>query len=506
MRLLPGGPFKIFNLVVLRLASFMIPRHQRAEWLKEWQAELWHVRQTYGAEDGVCWQTEQQVAAFCAGAFQDAFYLRQHVKIDVAPRQHQGSAARYLLFLAGLATVGYCCFMLLPGVRAVMRPSPYRDARNLMLITRSGFSGTSSPTIRIDQFRAWQDQKQHLFSAFAFYRPVVKAVTLAPHHLVDLSIAQSSQNLFELLGLPIRSLQSSHDSDSKRPKLIVTAEAAQRYFGGDRQAVGQTIEVGLRRVEIVGIVPTQLWKLPGKVDAWLLEPDRDASAIPPNAMGFLVGHLEPSIGHDQFSDRWDMSVPTGQGDTDNLVCSTLSRRAGAPFGVFLFAVIVAFLALPATISLPLGEYSISTHKLSWSKRFLRWIYLATKIALIFPIVYFTSMDLAHLSISFTPETSEWIQLVTSFSICLFALRWALKDQRKRCPVCLGRLTHPARVGQPSRTFLAWNGTELMCAGGHGLLHVPELPTSWFGTQRWLYLDSSWNVLFKEAHLAPPGIQ
>ena len=57
------------------------------------------------------------------------------------------------------------------------------------------------------------------------------------------------------------------------------------------------------------------------------------------------------------------------------------------------------------------------------------------------------------------------------------------------------LTCPARVGEPSRNFLAWNGTELICAGGHGFMHVPEMATSWFGTQRWLHLDPSWSGLF-----------
>jgi hypothetical protein len=78
---------------------------------------------------------------------------------------------------------------------------------------------------------------------------------------------------------------------------------------------------------------------------------------------------------------------------------------------------------------------------------------------------------------------------------LFGLRWILLDQRNRCPVCLRRVTHPARVGLTGRTFLAWNGTELICTGGHTLLHVPAMPTSWFSTQRWLYLDSSWKSLF-----------
>jgi hypothetical protein len=100
-----------------------------------------------------------------------------------------------------------------------------------------------------------------------------------------------------------------------------------------------------------------------------------------------------------------------------------------------------------------------------------------------------------------PFWSEYIQLVSSFSICLFGLRWVLRDQRQRCPVCLRRLTHPARVGQPSRSFLDWNGIELICVGGHGMLHIPEMQTSWFDTQRWLYLDSSWDVLFADAGLA-----
>ena len=90
-------------------------------------------------------------------------------------------------------------------------------------------------------------------------------------------------------------------------------------------------------------------------------------------------------------------------------------------------------------------------------------------------------------------------LALAFFALLFAFRWALRDQRQRCPVCLRLLSNPAHVGEASRNFLAWNGTELICAEGHGLLHIPELPTSWFSTQRWLYLDPSWSALFADAY-------
>jgi hypothetical protein len=31
--------------------------------------------------------------------------------------------------------------------------------------------------------------------------------------------------------------------------------------------------------------------------------------------------------------------------------------------------------------------------------------------------------------------------------------------------------------------------------GHGLLHVPEIPTVSFRTQSWMHLDRSWSGLF-----------
>jgi len=40
----------------------------------------------------------------------------------------------------------------------------------------------------------------------------------------------------------------------------------------------------------------------------------------------------------------------------------------------------------------------------------------------------------------------------------------------------------------------WYGTEFLCLKGHGLLHVPEIPTT-YNTQRWMDLDASWGSLF-----------
>ena len=43
--------------------------------------------------------------------------------------------------------------------------------------------------------------------------------------------------------------------------------------------------------------------------------------------------------------------------------------------------------------------------------------------------------------------------------------------------CLRPLAEPVRVGRPSLNFLEWNGTELLCTEGHGLLSIPEIESS-----------------------------
>jgi len=141
---------------------------------------------------------------------------------------------------------------------------------------------------------------------------------------------------------------------------------------------------------------------------------------------------------------------------------------------------LALLTLPATTSLALGEYP--------TKRFRRWIFLGLKFTLIVPIVFCGTLDLAPII------SSMGVQPHATLVGYVLAFRWALIDQRRRCPVCLRLLTNPTRIGQASQTFLEWYGTEFLCLKGHGLLHVPEIPTT-YSTQRWQDLDPSWGSLF-----------
>jgi hypothetical protein len=117
----------------------------------------------------------------------------------------------------------------------------------------------------------------------------------------------------------------------------------------------------------------------------------------------------------------------------------------------------------------------------------RWIFLAVKIVLVLPIVLFGSVALFSMIAAGLQAHGMIVSSVIGF-------RWVLMDQRRRCPICLRVLSNPTTIGQASRTLLELYGTELMCARGHGLLHVPEIRNS-YSEQRWLHLDSSWSSLF-----------
>lgn len=146
---------------------------------------------------------------------------------------------------------------------------------------------------------------------------------------------------------------------------------------------------------------------------------------------------------------------------------------------------IALLILPVTTTLALGEYPLPAH----NTRLRRWFFLGLKFVLIVPIVFCGTLDFGPFI------ASAGIRPLITLIGYILAFRWVLIDQRQRCPVCLRLLTNPVRIGQPSHTVLDWYGTELVCLKGHGFLHVAETPTSSYSTQRWLYLDSSWQSLF-----------
>jgi len=421
----------LFHRAILRSAAVLVPESQRAEWLAEWRSELWHVRRDPGGRN---------VAAFCLGAFRDAFWLRRNgpdtgsnpgahdfLRLNVPPPPAGiesfpdagvpalSSPVQCLSWLAALGLLCLAAALLLPGARAVLRCSLY--PRNLVMLSpaergdpsvQNGFFDPY-PTVSREQFEALKGHSDGQFTGLAFYVPVRLTVE-TPSGKRTLSVARTTADLFRV--------------------------------------------VGQRRI------------LPGSGEAWQIEDEAALAALPASTEGFVVGRLRYDglrNSRFQFFRLCDRSFVLGWVVLVVFLCAWI-----------LFAII--------------KSVSPGGHPRRIGPR--RGLFLAAKTLLVLPIVLFGTLDLASLGGAVSPL---FFHIAVAGS--LFAVRWIHTDQRKRCPVCLRLLANPVRIGESSRILLEWHGTELMCPRGHGLLYVPEWPAIWSRRQRWMGLGPSWSGLF-----------
>jgi hypothetical protein len=485
--------FDVFDRSLLCCASLLLPQKRRAEWRLEWESELWHVRRTRLAPGAVSWRAEREIVFFCLGAFQDAICLRW-LWWQNQPRYapFQGSPVACLAWLAGILLAVFLSSLLLPGVRAVHSLSNNRVRPGTILIQDDAADNRSIPSMTIEQVRIWQRTRQRYFDEFAFYRITKEPVQLGSQASGTWAVAQASANLFSLVGWPVHHVAQNDALPDDSPRLVLSERAWRRHFGADPEIVGKLLHVGTRLGRVVGVAPDDLWRMPGQADVWLLEPD---SEITPAGTGYVVAHLTRRGRLEMWAGLVRIASFNSRDSEHDFLGISLEEQTPGPWPIFLFASLLAALTLPVVTAVSSAEFIFNTHKPAWIRRAVRIAFLGAKIVMLLAIAYFSSVDLAYYHLPAFSTAAVYIQLISSYFISLFGVRWALMDQHRRCPVCLRPVAHPAEVGILSRTFLDWSGTELMCAGGHTLLHVPALPTSWFSTQRWMFLDSSWDFLF-----------
>jgi hypothetical protein len=456
---------RFIHLGLLRGASLLVPARRRSEWSQEWRTELWYVLRECSSESSATPRPIREATAFCLGAYQDAFYLRKRLWQKYPPlTEMRGSVALCLLILVALLIASWGIAVMSPGVRAEGDLSRIRIYSQPLLYPRRGSGVRASAAVAEEQARTSLGSKQRYFDGFSYYRVTQETVSSSTASRTQWTVALASSDLFAVLHLPLRFALHAGKTPDKLPRILLSEETWMTEFGGNPDIAGTEIHIGLLDARVAGVAFASSQNLPGKVNAWLLEPNSEISG---DGAGFVVGHLTP-FGYFQMGPRW--AIP-------------------------LFGVILAFLALPGITSMAMGDCSRDSQKPSLPKRSLFWAFFMAKISLLLPFVYFASLDLDCSFVRPLSDFSGYIQFISSLVLCLFGLRWAFRDQQRRCPVCLRRMAHPAEVGQPSRTFLSWNGTELVCKHGHTLLHIPETPTSWFAAQRWVYLDQSWQFLF-----------
>lgn len=415
---------------ILQCAALLAPNDEREEWLAEWRAEAAYVRDAGGSA---------QTMRFCLGAFRDALWLRRNRRAASAKRI-MNSPVKCLAVLAVSAAICMLIGLRPSGaLRGISSPA-YREPEKLAMVSR--IPGKTPTFAQIPVAEYWiASHSASLEAEVAFYAP---KLTWADSKRFVLAVA--SPNLFRLLGVP-----------APRSGLVMRWSAVHRCFKDDPRIVGREIEVADSKVEVAAVIPDGSWRLPGFVDGWLLDDGRLAS-LPAETNGFMVARLHQHLANSRAKLGDFGFAPLPQ---DHPLLAL----------VLVTGLCLAF--LPAAAPFGLGAYASNNRR--WSTRARRWGFMAIKLTLLIPIVVCGAFGIGLLPIS--PQ---------AFVIgSILALRWAISDQRSRCPVCLHSLSHPVTMGEASHTFLDWYGTEFVCARGHGFLHVAAVRTSCSVEQRWL---------------------
>ncbi|HEX4320053.1 MAG TPA: hypothetical protein VHZ52_04070 [Acidobacteriaceae bacterium] len=167
------------------------------------------------------------------------------------------------------------------------------------------------------------------------------------------------------------------------------------------------------------------------------------------------------------------------------------------FGSFLFVAVPAMVAAVGTY--PLRPLRCDHAHIGAKKRLsarTRWnLFLAAKIALTLILGFLATLVATVPARMVVGKYADWVELLLASVLVTVGLRWALLNQEQRCQKCLRMMGQPTRVGPPSRNFLEWNGMELVCTEGHGLLHVPEMQGSWCWYDVWVELEPGWGGIF-----------
>lgn len=484
--------------MILRAAGWIVPRPARAEWRKEWEAELayaWKVSQTSRPSMG------SRLLCRCCGAFLDAAWYRcNREDLRHTSRNWLQTPAFLLLTLVSALLLFAVASGNLPRMRSILLSPPYGDPQRIVTVSRTGVINSAEWVIPYFWVEIWRKQAQTLEAVAAYsWRPQTSALTIAGHKAKIRSV-RVEDGLFQVFGVkPLLGRASQpRDAHGCQNCLVLSYETWRRQFSSDPNILQKKTMIDGQEATVIGVLPERFWFPSEDVGLWWLA---DRTLFSGEAVG-VVARLTSQVtdGWVEWALQRDISNALNERFWgSSLQVWPVQDRIRQPLIFYALALCIALLVITPVFWSGRLNLRPQCAKLVGACRW--WSFFGTKsflllLILLTAVVEFTAEPYVFPSgrATFIVESvSLWI-----FSIgCVFILWWSLADQQSRCRVCLRKLALPAHIGRSGCLLLGWVGTELACPEGHGLLHVTETDVCWLNPTQWTRLDESWESLFSE---------
>ena len=319
----PESPseFKLHLLLsLISTVAAVVPRHQRADWKQEWQAEIiFHWRQVQ-QRHRLNRKTWFKLLNYGSGAVLDALVLRAESSDlfqwigDVA----QGMAAvvrspRTALVSSGMLSAGVSCLMVGLAVvgASLWLPLPMAQADGLVVVNNT-CSVIESKTLpfSVSEFYDLQKSATSLQAIEAIHFSL--ANVSFPHTSMAVKLGRVSDGFLSLTsgGAALGSCQwsSSRNLSHSLPGVVISHRFWKQYLDARPDVLGTRLEVDQTPYQIQGVMPAG-FDVPGQINLWI-------QLVPPAHLGTqterdtrfltILGRLKPGMTINQVQQELDL--------------------------------------------------------------------------------------------------------------------------------------------------------------------------------------------------------
>ncbi|HKQ89343.1 MAG TPA: ABC transporter permease [Blastocatellia bacterium] len=266
-----------FWLWLIRMIGVIVPRRLRANWRREWEAELRHREELLAQWDRLDWRTKLNLLRRSTSAFWDALWL-QPKRLEDEMFQDLRFGARILLKSKGFTIVAVLSLALGIGANTalfsvmdavLLKTLPVDDPERLVLFEwqagltfrTNGMSGTSSEeaVFRQDIFEKMRAAAQESpLSDFFAFAPIYEGIVVAGDQAeIVKGQAVSGGYYAGLRAQPIlgRAITDEDDKPGATPVVVLSHQFWQERFGADPAVIGRSLKFNKQSFTVIGVTP-----------------------------------------------------------------------------------------------------------------------------------------------------------------------------------------------------------------------------------------------------------
>ena len=303
--------FRRPHLRLIALVGVIVPLRLRANWRREWEAELRHREVMLAEWDRLDWRSKLDLLRRSTSAFWDALWL-QPKRLEDEMFQDLSYGARMLLKSKAFTVVAALTLSLGIGANTaifsvvqtvLLRPLPFAEQERLVkLWKRDTASDSAFVELSPAEVRDWDRQSQSFSSVGALPATVYGYgyVLTGRGDAVQLESAKVTGNFFSTLGAQAAHGRVFNEADDQvnGPKVVILSDRVWRErFNADPNVIGRGVTLTEGSYTVVGVMSAK-FEFPKGVDLWLpIRTVMDARAVERYGMTFMtaVGRLKPGV-------------------------------------------------------------------------------------------------------------------------------------------------------------------------------------------------------------------